>query len=111
MTAGLPKLLNSLLERLPKGFFVLKFFLSICGLVIKKYMGGGDKKEGNILRIVLINSNYFTVGVKDKRILKVLMPVMLLVILDLGILPSVAAKSQNAIRTSKEMPNVGTKLL
>ena len=46
-----------------------------------------------------------------KRMLKVLMPVMLLVILDLGILPSVAAKSQNAIRTSKEMPIVGTKLL
>lgn len=66
MTAGLPKLLNSLWERLPKGFFVLKFFLSVCGLVIKKYMGGGDKKEGNILRIVLINSNYFTVGVKDE---------------------------------------------
>jgi len=29
-------------------------------------MGGGDKKEENILRIVLINSNYFTVGVKDE---------------------------------------------
>ncbi len=36
-----------------------------------------------------------------KRILKVLMPVMLLVILVLGVLSSVAAKSQNAIRTSK----------
>ena len=46
-----------------------------------------------------------------KRILRVLVPVMLIVILDLWILPSVAAKSQNAIRTSKEMPNVGTKLL
>jgi hypothetical protein len=45
MTAGLPKSLNSLWERLPKGFFVLKFFLSVCGLVIKKYMGGGDKKK------------------------------------------------------------------
>ena len=29
-------------------------------------MGGGDKKEANILRIVLINSHYFTVGVKDE---------------------------------------------
>ena len=29
-------------------------------------MGGGDKKEANILKIVLINSNYFTVGVKDE---------------------------------------------
>ena len=46
-----------------------------------------------------------------KRILKVLMPVMLLVIMDLGVLPSVAAKSQNAIWTSKEMPNGVTKLL
>jgi hypothetical protein len=36
-----------------------------------------------------------------KGILKVLMPVMLLVILVLGVLSSVAAKSQNAIRTSK----------
>ncbi len=36
-----------------------------------------------------------------KRILKVLMPVMLLVILVLEVLSSVAAKSQNAIRTSK----------
>jgi len=32
----------------PKVFFVLKFFRSICGLVIKKYMGGGDKKKANI---------------------------------------------------------------
>jgi hypothetical protein len=29
-------------------------------------MGGGNKKKGNILRIVLINSNYFTVGVKNE---------------------------------------------
>jgi len=29
-------------------------------------MGGGDKKETNILRIVIINSNYFTVGVKNE---------------------------------------------
>jgi hypothetical protein len=29
-------------------------------------MRGGDKKEGTILRIVLINSNYFTVGVKNE---------------------------------------------
>jgi hypothetical protein len=29
-------------------------------------MGGGNKKEANILRIVLISSNYFTVGVKDE---------------------------------------------
>ena len=36
-----------------------------------------------------------------KRILKVLMPVMLLVIAVLGGLSSVAAKSQNAIWTSK----------
>jgi hypothetical protein len=40
-----------------------------------------------------------------KRILKVMIPVMLLVILDLGVLPSVVAKSQNAIGTSKGMPN------
>jgi hypothetical protein len=66
MTAGLPKLLNSLWKRLPKGFFVLRCFLSICGLVIKKYMGGGDKKETNALRIILLNSNYFTVGVKNE---------------------------------------------
>ncbi len=36
-----------------------------------------------------------------KRILKVLMPGMLLVMLVLGILSSVAAKSKNAIWTSK----------
>ena len=36
-----------------------------------------------------------------KRILKVLMPVMLLVIAVLEGLSSVVAKSQNAIRTSK----------
>ena len=29
-------------------------------------MGGGDKKEANILKIGLINSNYFTVGVKNE---------------------------------------------
>ena len=66
MTAGLPKLLNNLWERLPKGFFVLRFTLSICELVIKKNMGGGDKKEANILRIILLNSSYFTVGVKNE---------------------------------------------
>ena len=49
MTAGLPKLLNSLWERLPKGFFVLGLVLSIYGLVIKKYMGGGNKNKANIL--------------------------------------------------------------
>jgi len=36
-----------------------------------------------------------------KRILKVLMPVMLFVILVIGVLSSVAAKSQNAMRTRK----------
>ena len=46
-----------------------------------------------------------------RRILKVLMPVMLLVVPDFEVLPSVAAKSQNAIRTSKETPNRVTKLL
>jgi hypothetical protein len=66
MTAGLPKLFNGLWERLPKGFFVLRFDLSVCGLVIKKYIGGDNKKEPNILRIVLLNSNYFTVGVKNE---------------------------------------------
>jgi len=102
MTAGLPKLLNSLWERLPKGFFVLRFFLSICDLVIKKYMEGGDKKEANILRIVFIKFKlFYRGGKKMKRISKVLMPVMLLVILVLEVLPSVAAKSQNAIWTSK----------
>jgi len=45
MTAGLPKQLNSLWEPLPKGFFVLEFFLSICSPVIKEYMEGGDYKE------------------------------------------------------------------
>ena len=29
-------------------------------------MGGGDKKEANILRIILLNSSYFTVGVKNE---------------------------------------------
>ena len=29
-------------------------------------MGGGDKKEENILRIILLNSSYFTVGVKNE---------------------------------------------
>jgi len=48
MTAGLPKFLNSLRERLPEGFFVFRFFQSVCGLVVKKYLKGGDKKT-NIL--------------------------------------------------------------
>ena len=46
-----------------------------------------------------------------KRILKGLMPVMPLVILDIEVPPSVAAKLQNAIWTSKEMSNGVTKLL
>ena len=46
-----------------------------------------------------------------KRILIVLMPDMLLVILDLGVLPSVAAKLQNAILTNNKMPIRITKLL
>jgi len=29
-------------------------------------MGGGDKKQENILRIILLNSRYFTVGVKNE---------------------------------------------
>jgi hypothetical protein len=64
MTAGLPKLFNSLWERLPKGFFVLRFFRSIYGLVIKKYLEGGDKKEANMLRIVFIIFKLFYRGGK-----------------------------------------------
>jgi len=45
MTAGLPKLINSLWERLPKGFFVLRLFQSICILVVKIYMEGRSKKK------------------------------------------------------------------
>jgi hypothetical protein len=50
MIAGSPKLLNSLWERLPKGFFVLRLFLSIYGLVVKNYMGGGGKKRSKYLK-------------------------------------------------------------
>jgi hypothetical protein len=45
------------------------------------------------------------------RILKVSMPVMLLVTLDPGVLPSVAAKSQHTIRTGNKMSIGVTKLL
>jgi hypothetical protein len=53
---------NSLWEHLPKGFFVLRRFRSIYGFVIKKYMEGGDKKEINTLRIVLLNSIFLPWG-------------------------------------------------
>jgi hypothetical protein len=48
MTAGLPKLLSSLWKRLPKGFFVLRLFKSICNIVVRICMEGGGKKQGNI---------------------------------------------------------------
>jgi hypothetical protein len=87
---------------LPEGFFVFRFFRSICGLVVKKYLEGGDKKEANILKIVFIKFKLFYRGGKKlKRILKVFLPVMLLVILVLGGLSSVAAESKNVIRTRK----------
>jgi hypothetical protein len=64
MTAGLPKFLNSLRERLPEGFFVFRFFQSICGLVVKKYLEGGDKKEANILGLVFVKFKLFYRGGK-----------------------------------------------
>jgi hypothetical protein len=59
----------------------------------------------------VINSNYFTVGVKNGTNYKSFDACHALVIPDLGVLPSVAAKSLNAILTSKKIPNRVTKLL
>jgi hypothetical protein len=49
MIAGPPKLLNIAFGNVcPKAFFVLRLFLSICGLVFKKYMGVVVKNEASI---------------------------------------------------------------